>query len=94
MNLTLNNQFIFDNLGYDRVHRTIRMQIVTDVFRYIIPLVAIMSCITNMLVCVLCANIYTRTKKKNHKPAFVFIGVLSLFDMLVGMYGFLAKYVI
>ena len=58
-----------------------------------IPLLAIMSCITNMLVCVLCANIYTKTKKKNHKPAFVFIGVLSLFDMLVGMYGFLAKYV-
>ena len=74
MNVTLNNQFIFDNLGYDRVQRMIRVQIVTDVFRYIIPWVAIISCITNMLVSVLCVIIYTTTKKKNHKPAFVFIG--------------------
>ena len=85
MNLTLNNQFIFDKIGNDRVQRLIKMQIANAAFGYIIPWVAIMSCITNMLVSVLCAIIYTSSMKNNHKPGFVFIGVLSLIDMLVGM---------
>ena len=85
MNLTLNNQFIFDNLGNEKLQRLINMRTVDNIFHYIVPWIASISCITNMLVCVLCAVIYTTTKKKNHKPAFVFIGALSFFDMLVAM---------
>ena len=85
MNLTLNNQFIFDNLGNEKLQQLRNMGTVDNIFPYILPWIAVISCITNMLVCVLCAIIYTTTKKKNHKPAFVFIGVLSFFDMLVAM---------
>ena len=53
---------------------------------YVIPWVATIVVVANMLVAILCAIIYLKTKKRNHKPAFVFIGFLALIDVILGRY--------
>jgi hypothetical protein len=51
---------------------------------FILPWLGSITVIINLVVLVLSGVIYSKTKKINHKPAFLFIGMLSLFDMLVG----------
>ena len=83
----MNNEFLFEIIGNKSVQRLLHLKSVqSSILTFVIPWVAIITVITNMLVFVLCAVIYSKTKKKNHKPAFVFIGVLSFFDMLIGGY--------
>ena len=87
MNTTLNQQFIFGAVGNASVQHLLNLRNIQNYFViYLMPWIGSITFVTNMVVAVLCAIIYSKTKKKNHKPAFVFIGVLSLFDMLVGRY--------
>jgi tellurite resistance protein TehA-like permease len=85
LNLILNNQFIIETVGIATVEQHIRFRsALYFVGKYIMPFAGIVIFITNMVVSILSAIIYAKTKKKNHKPAFVFIGILSCYDMLVG----------
>ena len=85
MNVTLNNQLIMESLGYKSALQLTKLRDFQNFFgAYIMPWVASIILVTNMLVSILSAIIYSKTKKRNHKPAFVFIGFLSFFDMLVG----------
>ena len=87
MNTTLNNEFIFAAAGNTSVEQLLNLRNVQDFYvTYLMPWIGSITFITNMSVFFLCAIIYSKTKKKNLKPAFVFIGVLSFFDMLVGRY--------
>ena len=85
LNLTLNNQFIIEAVGITTIEQHIRFRSALNfVGKYIMPFAGIVIFITNMVVTILSAIIFAKTKKKNHKPAFVFIGILSCYDMLVG----------
>ena len=87
MNTTLNDEFIFAAAGDASVQQLLNLRNVQTFYvTYLMPWIGSITCLTNMVVAVLCAIIYSKTKKKNHKPAFVFIGVLSFFDMLIGRY--------
>ena len=87
MNTTLNNDFIFAAAENTSVEHLLNLRNIQNFYvTYLIPWIGAITFITNMVVAVLCATIYSKTKKKNHKPAFVFIGVLSFFDMLVGRF--------
>ena len=87
MNTTLTDEFIFAAAGNTSVEHLLNLRNVQNFYlTYLMPWIGSIIFITNMVVAVLCAIIYSKTKKKNHKPAFVFIGVLSFFDMLVGRY--------
>jgi DMSO reductase anchor subunit len=89
MNTTLNNDFIFGAAGNTSVEQLLNLRNIQNFYvTYLMPWIGSITFITNMVVAVLCAIIYSKTKKKNHKPAFVFIGVLSFFDMLVGRFVF------
>ena len=89
MNLTLNNQFLFSSVGNESAETLLNLITSNTVIEtFIRPWMAFLTIITNMVVSVLSAIIYLKTKKKNHKPAFVFIGFLALFDMLEGWYVF------
>ena len=56
-----------------------------NVLTYIVPWLAIIAVIMNLIVFILCLIIYWKTKKVNHKPAFVFIGFLAIMDVLNGL---------
>ena len=60
---------------------------------YVIPWVATIAAVANMLVALLCATIYLKTKKKNHKPVFVFIGFLALIGVILGWYDGSTNYI-
>ena len=81
----LNKQFILDTLGSSSFERLLTLEsIKSSIFIYIKPFVASIGTMLNMVVFLLSIAIYTKTKKKNHKPAFLYIGVLAFFDMVMG----------
>eukprot|EP00092_Neocalanus_flemingeri_P003706 GFUD01003982.1.p1 GENE.GFUD01003982.1~~GFUD01003982.1.p1 ORF type:complete len:454 (+),score=45.61 GFUD01003982.1:460-1821(+) len=83
MNIT--NEFLFTSVGHQSAERLLHLKSAKSfIGTFIIPWVAVITIITNMVVSILSAIIYLKTKKKNHKPAFVFIGFLALFDMFEG----------
>ena len=84
--------FDFASVGTQSARRVISLKSAQHfIVTFIIPWVALITFITNMVVCVLCAIIYSKTKKQNHKPAFFFIGCLALFDMLSG--GYVSRFI-
>jgi len=48
------------------------------------PWMGTIAVVTNHIVVLLSIAIYMKTKKKNHKPAFVFIGFLAFIDIVIG----------
>jgi hypothetical protein len=81
----LNNDFISNTLenGYFewlRNFKSVRSSLIT----YYQPPAAYIGTFLNSVVFVLCILIYFKTKRKKHKPAFLFIGVLAFFDMAIG----------
>lgn len=91
MNSTkLNSQFVFDTIGISTVEWLRSIDSVRgSILTYLQPGVASITGFLNLLVFVLCIVIYLKTKKKSHKPAFIYIGFLAFFDMLLGMAGVL-----
>ena len=57
------------------------------IFNFVHPWVSCVSFSLNFLVFLLCIIIYFKTKKKAHKPAFLYIGVLAMFDMIIGYFN-------
>ena len=85
MELTIDRAYVAKVVGNQRLEKYLTIVDISDsIFFYLIPWVATITIITNMLVTILCAIIYLKTKKKNHKPAFVFIGFVALMDVILG----------
>ena len=86
MNLSISKVYIEQVLGNETFDQ---FQTVSDVnaaiVTYVVPWIASITVIINLAVCLLCLGIYLKTERRNHKPAFVFIGFLALIDTLLGM---------
>merc|ERR1719312_2468381 len=83
----LNEEFIIETLSHGGV--TIERLntfgwLRAGSLRYIQPPGGIITLVLNFVVFILCFVIYSNTKKKNHKPAFLYIGFLAFFDMIIG----------
>ena len=81
----LNSQFITATLGSTSVQwltnfKSLQIFLLTFYF----PVVTSITFLLNFLVFILCIVIYLKTKKINHKTAFLCIGILAFFDMLMG----------
>ena len=84
-NQTLNKDLIIKTLSNGtleklRTFRTLRL----GSNCYLQPPAGLITLVLNFVVFLLCFVIYSKTKKKNHKPAFLYIGFLAFFDMVIG----------
>ena len=80
MKISLSKEYIQDILGDDTLDTFVNVFNVNDaIVAYIIPWTSPLTVVTNMLVSFLSIGIYWKTKRKGHKPAFVFIGFLAFF---------------
>ena len=85
MNITIDIRYLEDVVGTEMLnHFLIIANTNKYVLWYIIPWLATIIVVMNMVVAVLSAITYIRTERENHKPAFVFIGTLALADVLLG----------
>ena len=81
----LNKQFILNTLGSSSFERLLTLEsIKSSIFVYIKPFVTSIGSMLDMVVFLLSIAIHTKNKKKNHKPAFLYIGLLAFFDMVMG----------
>ena len=87
MNVTISNDFIRETIGHDPLSRLLLMIRINEaILRYVTPWMGTMVEVTNLMVVFFCILIYLKTKKTNHKPAFVFIGFLAAIDFTIGGY--------
>ena len=85
MEVKIDQEYIAMVVGDDNLQAYLHLVDISDaILFYVIPWVATIVTMANMLVALLCSIIYLKTKKKNHKPAFVFIGFLALIDVIFG----------
>jgi hypothetical protein len=90
MNISISKEYIQKAIGNDSLLQILRIIEMNDaLLNYVIPWLGTITILSNFTVIFLCVVIYLKTKRKNHKPAFVFIGFLASIDSLVGGY---AKY--
>ena len=85
MNITINKDFLQESVGQDslfQVHMIIEIN--NAILSYVAPWLGTITVVTNHIVVLLSIAIYMKTKKKNHKPAFVFIGFLAFIDIVIG----------
>ena len=83
MNIT--EEYIEEVIGlYGMSQLRVTININNSIKKYLVPWVATITVGTNLMVAILCAMIYLKTKRKSHKPAFVFIGFLAILDVLLG----------
>ena len=86
MNISISKLYIEKVLGNETLNQFLTVSIVNAaILTYLEPWIATITMVTNLVVCLLCLGIYLKTKKRNHKPAFFFIGFLALIDFLLGM---------
>ena len=86
MNFTITKQYLTDVIEEDLMSRFLNIVSINAVIqKNIIPWVATLTVVTNIPVCLMCCGIYLKTKRRNHKPAFVFIFFLNFVDVLLGM---------
>ena len=86
MNISINKQFITEVLGHSVLDTFLTISYVSEkLLKYPLPFLATIVIVINLVVCSLCLAIYTKTRKQNHKPPFVFIGFLAFMDLLIGM---------
>ena len=79
--------YIANVVGNDNLKEYLNQVEISDaILFYVIPWVATIAVVANILVALPCGIIYLKTKKKNHKPAFVFIGFLALIDVILARY--------
>ena len=87
MNIKISREFIENTLGNDSLLQTLATLEVNDaIVYYVIPWLGTLTALLNFVVVFFCVVIYLKTKRKNHKPAFVFIGFLASMDSLLGWY--------
>ena len=83
----IDKAFIANVVGDDNLQAYLNLAELSDaILFYVIPWVASIAVVANILVALPCGIIYLKTKKKNHKPAFVFIGFLALIDVILARY--------
>ena len=85
MNITISKDFIRETIGEESLFQLYMMlKINSFIQKYVIPVMGPLVCVTNLIVVALSIIIYIKTKKKNHNPAFVFIGFLAAIDAEIG----------
>ena len=84
LNITINKDFLKESVGQDSMLQVLMIIEIITILSYVIPWMGIIVVLTNLIVLVLSIAIYMKTKKKNHKPAFVFIGFLAAIDNVIG----------
>ena len=83
MNITKN--YIEQVICQDSLSQLLSIVSINDTIEmYLVPWIAAITWVSNMMVAILCAIIYLKTKKKSHKPAFVYIGFVAIIDMQLG----------
>ena len=88
MNIEISREFIENTLGNGSLLQTLTLLEVNDaVLYYVIPWLGTLTALLNFVVAFFCLVIYLKTKRKNHKPAFVFIGFLASIDIILGGYS-------
>ena len=86
MRISLSQKYIQNVLGENTLDTFLNVYNANAaIVSYILPWISTFTVMTNMLVSCLCIGIYWKTKRQGHKPAFVFIGFLGLFDVLLGL---------
>ena len=86
MNISITKEYLRKVLGNQTLDQFLTVSSFnTAIVKYFLPWIAAIVVVTNLLVCFLCLGIYLKTKRRNHKPAFVFIGFLALIDVVIGM---------
>ena len=87
MNVTISKDFIRETIGHDFLSNLLLIIRMNDsILNYVIPWMGTIVYVTNLIVMFFCIVIYLKTKRKNHKPAFVFIGFLAAIDSILGGY--------
>ena len=85
LNITISKDFLQETVGQDSLFQLLMIiDIITILSNNVIPWIGLIAVVTNFIVFVLSIAIYMKTKKKNHKPAFVFIGFLAAIDNVIG----------
>ena len=85
MNITISKDFIQQTIGQDSLSWILLMIRMNDaILHYVMPWLGAIVDVTNLIVVFFCIVIYLNTKKTNHKPAFVFIGLLAVIDSIFG----------
>ena len=88
MNLSISKGYIRETIGNDSLLQILKIINVNDaILYYVIPWMGTITVLSNFTVIFFCVVIYLKTKRKNHKPAFVFIGFLASIDSIVGGYA-------
>jgi len=89
MNKTLTGRFLINIVGNDSAKWLLNLDSAeTYVLAYWVITFSFLAAMLNTIVLILCVIIYLKTSKTNHKPAFVFIGLLSFFDAFLGFIYF------
>ena len=84
MNITISKDFVRETVGDESLLQVFMiMEISNSIQNYVIPLMGPVASVSNLIVVFLCIVIYIKTQKKNHKPAFVFIGFLAAIDAVI-----------
>ena len=87
MEISISKGYIEKTIGNYSLMRILQILEVNNAsLHYVIPWLGIIIVLSNFLVVFFCAVIYLKTKRKNHKPAFVFIGFLAIIDIILGGY--------
>ena len=86
MNKSINNQLLQEITG-GKVFETFQtvLHVNDALLKYLLPVLAPIVVLTNLVVFILCLGIYFRIRKKHRKLPFIFIGFLALMDSLIGM---------
>jgi hypothetical protein len=88
MNIEISREYIENTLGNESLLQTLTTLEVHDaILYYVIPWLGAITGLSNFIVVFFCLVIYLKTKRKNHKPAFVFIGFLASIDSIMGWYA-------
>ena len=87
MNITISKNYIQKTISNVYMSRLLTLFKINDaILWYVLPWMGSIASVANVIVLFFCMVIYMKTKKKNHKPAFVFIGFLASMDSLLGWY--------
>ena len=83
----IDKTYIAEVVGGDNLNAYLNLVDISDIITFnVVPWFATIAVFANIMVALPCGIIYLKTKKKNHKPAFVFIGFLALIDIILARY--------
>ena len=93
--VSIDAEYINMVVGKENLKTYLHLVDISDaILLYVIPWVATIAAVADMMVALLCAIIYLKTMKKNYKPVFVFIGLLALIGVILGWYVGSLNYIV